>query len=126
GADLRHSEISALRLEAGDARATIVARQKAGFAEFGSGAFRVAFEGIGGGETRGRLRVARIGGASLFGANNAPDGARAEQLHHSDPLIPIPDQIIAWAEADRLLVIGDCVLYLTGQEFAPPEGRYCE
>ena len=56
GTDIGHPEkIAGGRLQAGDARITIVAVQPAGFGKLGGGAFAVAFEGVGGGEPGVRL-----------------------------------------------------------------------
>src|SRR5260370_22059038 len=55
GTDLRHSVISG-SAHAGDARKRTFAAQLAGFGEFGSGAFGLALEGIGGGEEAAKLR----------------------------------------------------------------------
>jgi hypothetical protein len=104
---------------------TTAAAQPPGFGEFGGSAISFAFEGISGGEEGSSERQSGIGTARLFEPQRRLIDARLQQMRLTDSEIPNAKLGIARAEADCLLLGGDCLLYRANQEFASTDIGQC-
>src|SRR6516225_6830121 len=87
-------------VEPGDAQKTIIGTQPASFSEFGGGAFRLAVEGIRGGEIGTNQRMCRNIVARLFQPKERFVGARLQQMRLTDLLIPEAKAGITGTELD--------------------------
>src|SRR6202011_1226771 len=112
-----HAPISACA-QASEARITIVAAQTSGFGKLGLGAFGLAVEGIGRREGVADLRVRRSSVARLFEPEDGLVGARLQQMHAPNLVIPKAKEGIAGAEADGFLYERDRLLYRPSHQLA--------
>src|SRR6266446_7588074 len=104
----------------GDARITVVAAQPPGFGEFGG-----AVAGIGRSEKGASMRMLREAATCLFEPDDRVVQPRLQQIYFAGSDISHPNEGIARAQANELLLECDRVLQRPCKVLALAEAGYC-